>query len=182
MNQVFLLLGSNINKEINVPLAVGMVNEHVGIVRLSSVYETMPIGLKDQPNFFNLAILIETELSPSQIKQQLIDRIEQALNRERQADKNAPRTIDLDIILYGDAVLDYEGGDGRIRQIPDPELLRFVHIAIPIAELAPDMVHPVTGQTMADLAQKLFAAANSAGDMAIWKREDMNLTKDLELT
>ena len=134
------------------------------VIDVSSVYETVPRGLKEQPNFFNLAILIESELNPSQLKQHLIDPIEKSLNRIRKQDKNAPRTIDLDIVLYGEQVMNYEGDDGHTRYIPDPDLLQYAHVAVPIAELAPELIHPITGQSIARIAQNLIAGSADNGE------------------
>jgi 7,8-dihydro-6-hydroxymethylpterin-pyrophosphokinase len=79
--------------------------------------------------------------------------IEQALGRVRSADKSAPRTIDLDITLFDDQVLEL----GQ-RHVPDPDLLRHPHIAVPMADLAPQYVHPETGQTLKEIAEGLPSA------------------------
>ena len=155
MNNVFLILGSNIEKERNLPTAVAHLGQMVEVMAVSSVYETMPVGLKEQPNFWNTAVHIQTLLSATQLKTHVLAAIEQKLKRVRQADKNAPRTIDLDIVLFNEDVFDYDGGDGRFRHIPDPDLLKFAHVAVPIAELAPDMLHPETAETLQAIAHHL---------------------------
>ena len=172
MNRVFLLLGSNIEKETNLPAAVSMLRSTCPILKLSSVYETIPMGLKEQPNFFNMAVLIETDLDPCQIKRQIIQPIEIELQRQRKADKNAPRTIDLDIVLYNDEVFDYTPGNGRLHHLPDPDILRFAHVAVPLAELAPHKIHPETGQALSQIAVQLMSDAGSEGLSLLWKRED----------
>lgn len=144
------------------------------VMELSSVYETIPVGLKDQSNFFNMAALIETDLDPCQIKQQIIQPIEIELQRQRKADKNAPRTIDLDIVLYNDEIFDYVPNNGRIHHLPDPDILRFAHVAVPIAELAPDEIHPETGQSLSEIAAQLQAEAEKNGLTLLWRREDFN--------
>src|SRR5210317_141925 len=136
-----------------------MLNRMCHVVELSTVFETVPMGLKEQPNFFNMAALIETDLDPCQIKLQVIQPIEIELQRQRKADKNAPRTIDLDIVLYNDEVFDYIPSNGRIHHLPDPDILRFAHVAVPIAELAPDKRHPETGQELSIIALELMAEA-----------------------
>ncbi|NCF65254.1 MAG: 2-amino-4-hydroxy-6-hydroxymethyldihydropteridine diphosphokinase [Chloroflexi bacterium] len=173
MNRVFLLLGSNIAKEDNLPAAITLLHAMARVISLSSVYESVPMGLKEQPNFFNLAALIETDLDPVQIKQQIIQPIEIELRRQRQADKNAPRTIDVDIILYNEEIIDYTPDDGQVRHIPDPDLLHFAHVAVPVAEIAPDKRHPETGQTLADIATQLLAEVRNEGVTLLWKREDI---------
>ena len=142
------------------------------IIAVSSVYETAPTGLEDQPCFFNAAVLIETELEPREIKEQIIDEVETALKRERQEDINAPRTIDIDIALFNDDVLNYVPADGRPRQIPDPDLLKLIHAIVPIAELAPDQQHPVTRERLEDIATRLLERSDEEG---IWLRDDINL-------
>lgn len=174
MNRVFLTLGSNVNKEANMPAAVRLLRESVDVVAVSAVYETAPQGTQDQPRFFNAAVLIETDLDPPAIKEQLIARVESALSRQRQADKNAPRTIDVDIALFNDAVMEYVPGDGQPRHIPDPDLLESLHAIVPVAELAPNMAHPETGERLAAIAVRLREQAG--GRQGIWLREDVSLT------
>jgi 2-amino-4-hydroxy-6-hydroxymethyldihydropteridine diphosphokinase len=114
------------------------------------VYESRPVGTEGQPNFLNAAVLVETSLQPAALKAQVIDLIEERLGRVRTADKNAARTIDLDISLFNDEVLEL----GR-RRIPDPEIVLYPHIARPLADLAPDYVHPETGAPLGEIAQGL---------------------------
>jgi 2-amino-4-hydroxy-6-hydroxymethyldihydropteridine diphosphokinase len=158
-NQVVIALGSNIEKERNVPLAVELLREMCKVTAVSPIYETEPVGLLNQPNYWNSAVLIQTDLSASQIKQQIISTLETKLKRVRQADKNAPRTIDADIVLFNDAVFDYDGGDGRSRPIPDPDLQKFPHVAVPVADLLPDFPHPETGEPLGELAKRLLDEA-----------------------
>ena len=99
MHHIFIALGSNIDKEKSLPLAIRLLGEVCRITAISSIYETIPVGLLDQPNFFNAAVLIETELNAPQLKAGVLDTIERRLKRKRVADKNAPRTIDVDIVL-----------------------------------------------------------------------------------
>jgi 2-amino-4-hydroxy-6-hydroxymethyldihydropteridine diphosphokinase len=117
---------------------------------VSPVYETQPVGLTEQPNFLNAAILVETELTASDLKSRVLQAIERELGRVRIADKNAPRTIDLDISLFNNEVLEL----GQ-RRIPDPEIPKFVHIAQPLADLAPEYLHPETGHSLRDIAESL---------------------------
>jgi len=175
MNHVFLLLGSNIAKETNLPAAVAILRTICRDLTLSSVYETIPISLKEQQNFFNIGALIETDLDPCQIKQQIILPIENQLKRQRKPNKNAPRTIDLDIILFNDEILDYMPDDGLVHHIPDPDLVRFAHVAVPMAELAPYKLHPETSQTLTSIAAQLLAEANTDNVTLLWKREDFQL-------
>lgn len=156
MNDVYLLLGSNIDRERNLPRAIHLLQEMSELVAVSPVYETAPVGLTEQPPFFNAAAHIRTPLSPSAIKQAIIQVIEKQLNRVRQTDKNAPRTIDIDIVLFNQEILTYDG-----RHVPDPDLLLFAHVAVPIANLAPNLLHPETGEPLQQIAKRLLAAADT---------------------
>jgi 2-amino-4-hydroxy-6-hydroxymethyldihydropteridine diphosphokinase len=162
----YLSLGSNLNKELNLPAAVRLLADHGRLLAVSAVYETAPIGNPDDPAFFNAAVALETHLSPDELKEQVLSSIERQLGRQRSADPNAPRTIDIDISLYDDAVLDL----GK-RHIPDPEIVRFAHIAVPLADLAPGYRHPETGETLAEIAGRV---ATEAGQPLL-RRDDIAL-------
>jgi 2-amino-4-hydroxy-6-hydroxymethyldihydropteridine diphosphokinase len=153
LNRVYIALGSNIESEHNMREALRRLSRRSALIAVSPVYETAPVGEIDQPNFLNAAALIETPLTATALKHQVLHAIEQELGRVRTADKNAPRTIDLDIALFNDDVLEI----GH-RHIPDPDLLRYPHIAVPLADLAPGYRHPETGQTLAEIAEGLPVA------------------------
>ena len=150
MNRVFIALGSNVNSGHNMREAVRRLSSRCRLLAASPVYETAPVGKTDQPNFLNAAALIETGLTAAELKVNVLQVIEQELGRVRTEDKNAPRTIDLDISLFNDEVFDM----GQ-RHIPDPEILKYPHIAVPLADLAPHERHPETGQTLKEIAQGL---------------------------
>lgn len=171
MTRAVISLGSNVDKEKNMARAVALIRERCRLLVVSPVYETLPMGLRDQGNFFNAAVLVETERTPDELKEEVLDWLEERLGRVRQADKNAPRTIDADLTLYGDAVVEYRG-----HHVPDPDLLRFAHVAVPVADLLPDAVHPETGERLADLAERLAArAAKKYGVQVLWRRPDFDL-------
>lgn len=175
MNHAVILFGSNIDKELNLPRAVRILRECCRVTAVSTVYETLPVGLLNQPNFLNAAVQVKTEWSAAQIKEQLLSRIEERLERVRQADKNAPRTIDADLVLFNDEVLDYNCYDGTCRHIPDPDLLKFAHIAVPVADMLPDMLHPETNEPMALIAARLMAAIPRDQALPLWQRPDISL-------
>lgn len=175
MNRAVILLGSNIDKEVNLPKAVRILRECCRVTAVSAIYETVPVGLLNQANFFNAAILIKTEWNASQIKEQLLSRIEERLQRVRQMDKNAPRTIDADLVLFNDEVFDYNCYDGACRHIPDPDLLRFAHVAVPVADILPDMPHPETAEPMSAIAARLLAAIPRDQPIPLWQRPDISL-------
>ena len=171
-NQVVIALGSNIDKEVNLPKAIHLLSEMCDVVAVASIYETVPVGLLEQPNFWNTAVILRSPLSAAEIKRKYLSEIERQLKRVRQADPNAPRTIDLDIVLFNDAVLDYVGEDGRYRHIPEKDLLKFPHVAVPVAELLPEMPHPEKGELLRDIAMRLQNADAQDGNPSLWKRED----------
>jgi 2-amino-4-hydroxy-6-hydroxymethyldihydropteridine diphosphokinase len=154
LNLAYLSLGSNIEPERNLPAAVAQLTQFGRIRAVSTVWQTAPIGFTDQPDFLNAVVLLETALSAWALREQVIVQIEQNLNRVRTANKNAPRTIDIDIMLFNHDVLSL----GR-RRIPDPEVLERPFVAIPLAEIAPDYVHPETGQTLRQIAQRFDPVA-----------------------
>lgn len=168
-NQIIISLGSNIDKEINLPLAVQLLAQKCRLVAVSPVYETVPVGLVDQANFFNAAVLVETELDAAEFKVQVLMPIEEKLGRVRSADKNAPRTIDLDISLFNGEIIDLDEN----HHIPDPDILKFPHVAVPIADILPDMVHPETGETLSAVAERLMEGMERD---VLWERPDVKLT------
>ena len=119
-----LLLGSNIQPEKNLALGVALLRQKFSLIRLSSVWETCPVG-SDGPDFLNLAVLISTPLEAGELKEKLLRSLEAQLGRVRRVDKNAPRPIDIDIVIF----------DGMLF---DSSLWRYVHRAVPVAEILPD--------------------------------------------
>ena len=123
-HQICLLLGSNIQPEKNLALGVNLLHSKVKVVRASSVWETPAVG-SPGPDFLNMALLVTTSLDAGLFKEKIIRPLEKELGRVRSADKNAPRTIDIDIIIFDNQLL-------------DPNLWRFAHRAVPVAEILPD--------------------------------------------
>jgi len=150
--QVLIALGSNIDRERNMAAAIDRLRAHpaIDVLAVSSVYTTAPIGrdgaVTEQPVFANAAVRVETDLTAGNLRREL-RAIETSLGRMRTADKFAPRPIDLDIALYGSEVLEIDG-----HHIPDRDVLRFAHVAIPLADIAGDWIHPETGQSLAAIA------------------------------
>jgi GTP cyclohydrolase I len=147
-SKAIIAIGSNIAPKENVPDGLKALNRHPAIeVRsCSPVYVTAPIGNPDDPHFHNAAARIVTELPVEELREALRG-IEAALGRVRTDDKNAPRTVDLDIVWY-------EGFEGTVggQVIPDPDVPKRPYLAIPIADVAPDIVFPPTGETFAAIA------------------------------
>lgn len=162
-NRAFIAMGSNIDAENNLREATRLLAEACTLVAVSPVYETVPVGTTDQPNFLNAAALIETELSAAELKHEVLLGIECQLGRVRVADKNAPRTIDLDLALFNTEVLDVD-----TRHIPDPDIVKYAHIAVPLADLAPQYRHPETGQMLREIAERTFMGG-------MMRRDDVQL-------
>jgi 2-amino-4-hydroxy-6-hydroxymethyldihydropteridine diphosphokinase len=169
-NRAVILLGSNVDKEQNLPMAALLLRRLCPVVAVSPVYETAPVGLTGQPDFLNAAMLIETDLDATALKETVLNPIEKELDRRRQSDKYAARTIDLDLVLFNDDVFTLSN-----RRIPDPDLRRHLHVAIPVADLLPDTMHPETGETIGAIARRLHAEATAAGRQLPRKRQDVRL-------
>ena len=120
---------------------------------ISGVYQNPAIGGRPQPDYLNAAVLLEVDSPPDALRAELRS-IEAELGRVRTSDKYAPRTIDLDLSLLGDQI---HQGPGF--QIPDPGITRLAHLAIPLAELAPEFRHPELGETLAIIADRLRAGS-----------------------
>jgi len=147
---IYVLLGSNINPHENLVKAIRHLRQITTVLALSPVYRTAPQGFTDQSDFLNMAVKIHTYRTPIEFKTQVIDHIESKLGRVRDPNnKDAPRTIDLDIVLWNTESLEY--GD-KPWIIPDSDITQYPHVAIPLADLAPDFVHPTQGKTLAEIA------------------------------
>jgi 2-amino-4-hydroxy-6-hydroxymethyldihydropteridine diphosphokinase len=141
-HQIYLSLGSNIQPAENIRRAVDLLREQAEQIAFSACYETRAVGSSASPNFYNMAACLTTHLNADTLKHSLIAPIETRLGRIRTADKNAPRTIDLDIIIIDQQVL-------------DPDLWRRVHLALPLSELIPNLINPASEETLLQVAQRL---------------------------
>ena len=140
-HSVHLLIGSNIEPVENVRRALVELC-HYGIIRrMSRAWQTPAYG-SDGPDFINLAVELVTPLSMEEVKKEVVAVTEKKMGRERSADKNAPRTLDLDVILF----------DGELL---DPEIWDHVHLAVTVGELMPDLVNPRTGENLSAFTARL---------------------------
>lgn len=136
---VLISIGSNIQPENNIPKAVHYLEEWFGAIETSNVFETPPVGTVGK-NFLNLAVAIHTTMPVEALKYNVLRQIEARLGRVRTANKNDPRTIDLDTVVYHGSLL-------------DPDLFLYAHLAVPVAELAPDFIDTESKKTLAEIAR-----------------------------
>ncbi len=154
MARAFIAVGSNIHPEQHVRAAILRLAQQIRIAGISTVYRTEALAHPEQPPYLNCVLEVETDAPPAQLKHGILRPIEDSLGRTRTADKYAPRTIDLDLIVYGDMVVDTP--DVRL---PDPDILVRPFLAIPLSELAPELVLPGFGVRIGDVAARLPARA-----------------------
>lgn len=150
MKTAFLALGSNVgDREGNLREAVKHLEEgEIGILRRSSLYETAPQELLDQPWFLNAVVEVETGLFPLQLLAR-VRQIERDMGRRRVTPKG-PRNIDIDILFYGRAVI-----HTAELEVPHPRIAQRRFVLEPLGEIAPDLRHPVTGKTPSQMLAAL---------------------------
>lgn len=150
-DRVYLSLGSNLgDREKHLREAIEGIRLLGRVVTVSSIYETEPVEFTDQPEFLNCAAALETPLTAAQLMKRLLG-IETAMGRQR-VQKKGPRIIDIDILLFGDAIV-----DAPDLKIPHPALYERRFVLEPFAEIAPEVMHPVLKKTMQELLAELPA-------------------------
>jgi len=150
MNDVYLLLGSNLgNRQQFLQKAIQYIeNEIAPVIKASSVYETQSWGKTDAPDYLNQVILVQTNIPPQTILKKILD-IEVSLGRRRE-EKWGSRTIDIDILFYGQAVINEPG-----LQIPHPELHKRRFTMEPLSEIAPQFVHANYKKSLLEMKNEL---------------------------
>jgi 2-amino-4-hydroxy-6-hydroxymethyldihydropteridine diphosphokinase len=150
-NKVYLLLGSNMGARLQLlETAIKNINQRIGeVVEKSSIYETAAWGKTDQPGFLNIAIAVNTLLSPLEVLTRALD-IESQLGRIRE-EKWGARLIDIDIIFYGNDIVNIPDQ----LQIPHPEMHKRKFVLEPLVEIAPDLQHPILNKSLSELLLEL---------------------------
>ncbi len=140
-HSIYLSLGSNIQPEENLPEAVELLAQRVHVISVSNAWKTPAVGSRG-PDFLNAVAFIKTDLAPEVLKSDILQSIESKLGRVRTSDKNAPRTIDLDILIIDGFVI-------------ENEIWSQVYLAVPLAEIDGNFMQIESGRTILDIAQQL---------------------------
>ncbi|MBS1213331.1 MAG: folK-2 [Proteobacteria bacterium] len=144
MPEVYLSIGSNVDRDYHIPICLKELEAHFGPLVVSNIYESEAVGFQGDP-FYNLVVGFRSEMPVQKLAASLAE-IETLHGRNRDSKKFAPRTLDIDLILYGDLVVQ----EGRLA-LPRPEITEYAFMLEPLAEIAPDVVHPVLKETYASL-------------------------------
>ena len=167
---ILLSLGSNIEPHRYLVAATKRLASDVRVVAASAVFRTTPVGGSHGPTFLNAALLIHCDLTPGDLKFGVLRPLEQELGRVRSNDRNAPRTIDVDISLFGQRVVQQESLQ---LAIPDPDILTQAYVAVPLADLAPSLIHPVADLSLQEIVGRLDCrGVERHGELVLWSESD----------
>ena len=144
MPRIYISIGSNIEPARHVRLAVAALHEYYGELTISSVYESAAVGFEGD-NFYNLVVGLDTQQDVKEVNR-ILHEIEDRYGRERSGPRFSARTIDLDLLLYDDLIMQ----DGKL-VLPREEILQNAFVLWPLAEIAPNIIHPVEQISIAAL-------------------------------
>lgn len=144
MPRCYVSIGSNIDKEYHIPSSLSALEQHFGELTVSSVYESEAVGFSGD-NFYNLVVGFDSDLDVKNVAK-ILREIELDHGRTRDCKKFSARTLDLDLILYDDLIIN----DGRL-QIPRNEIEHYAFVLEPLAEIAPDLKHPISHRSYAEI-------------------------------
>lgn len=153
MAVIYLGLGSNISPADNLRIGIRELRQRFGELQISAVYKNTAVGF-DGDDFLNVVVRLQSEESPLDICKE-IELIHNVAGRDCFGDKWEARSLDIDLLLYNDRII-----DERPVRVPRSDILEYSFVLRPLAELAPDLVHPVTGKTMLAHWQKFAAASH----------------------
>jgi len=163
MKTAYLSIGSNLgNREDNIGDAIAaLAKRGIRVVKESSLYETEPVGFRDQGWFLNCAVEVETTLGPAELLEAIWG-IEQSMGRHRTVPMG-PRVIDIDIVLYDDQIVENEN-----LSIPHPRMLARNFVLVPLDEIAPHVLHPIAQKTI----HELLADSRDSSEVRPWLKAD----------
>lgn len=155
LNEAYLGLGSNLGDSVQIlRTALEAMQTFAIHIRVSSLYKTSPQGFRSQPVFYNAACHFWTTLSPYQLMERLLE-LESAIGRQRTF-RNAPRLIDLDVLLYNRLVLNTPP-----LVLPHPHMTARLFVLKPLTDLSPHLIHPVISETVSDMLKRLPSSSES---------------------
>ncbi len=150
MATAYLCLGSNLgDREKNLSQALSLLSHEINLEKVSSIYETEPVGYKEQPFFLNLVCRVTTNLNPGELLH-LAKTMETRMGRVPSKQANSPRIIDIDILFYDNKIIKTQD-----LTIPHTRLAERAFVLIPLAEIAPELIHPELGKSIAELASNI---------------------------